>query len=312
MLWTYWGKDSDYAEKVQGLREAMAATIFGVATDYQRAFCLYGVKYAGKTQILNIMQGLMPKGTACSVTPDKFGEKFESTELAGKLLNYAGEMSGRNKINGAIFKMIIEGSQIQGQFKNKPVFAYHPVAAHWFGTNHLPQVDEMDGGFSRRWLFFKFDHPLDPKMAVDRIAERVVQEEASAVMAWAVAGILSLRANKGYTESKGHFECKRDTETHGDSVLFWLGRLREQSRVRYGAAEHTTSIKKFTSVEDLFRAYRLFCSSQGSVRHVSLQNFIERMKEHAISYKFVPMRGLEGGVTAFSLITLVESPGVST
>lgn len=310
MLWTYWGKDHDYEQKVQGLREAMAATIFGVAPRFQRAFCFQGVRFAGKTQIIHTMVNLMPSGTICTVPPEKFGEKFESTELAGKLLNYAGELDERHPINAKMFKMIIEGSQIQGQFKNKPVFAYKPKAAHWFGSNAAPKADSWDGGFERRWLFFKFDHPLDPEKRIPDLAERVVSEEAAAVMAWAVQGITKLWERNDYTESAGHKECLEDMKRKGDTVLFWLGHLKEHERVRFGVAEHMTVTKKFTSVEDLFRAYRLFCSSVASAPHVSLQTFIGRMTDQGIFMGFNPIRGVTGGVTGFYLITLAEKPVV--
>lgn len=308
MLWTYWGKDADYKEKVQGLREAMAATIFGVAPRFQRAFCFQGVRFAGKTQIIHTMVGLMPPGSHCSVPPEKFSEKFESTELAGKLLNYAGELDEKHPINAKMFKMVVEGSEIQGQFKNKPVFAYKPKAAHWFGSNAAPRADSWDGGFERRWLFFKFDHPLDPADRIPDLAERVISEEAPAVMSWAVQGITDLLKRNDYVESQGHKECLEDMKRKNDSVLFWLGHLREHGRVRYGVAEHSLVTKKFTSVEDLFRAYRLFCSSVASAQHVSLQTFIARMVDQGIFREFSPIRGVTGGITGFYLITFVDAP----
>lgn len=304
MLRDFWGKDVDFDQKVDGLQEAMAATLFGVATRYQRVFCFKGTAGAGKTRIIHLMEKLMPPGTTSTVPPEKFGEKFESTDLAGKLLNKAGELS-RNKINGKLFKMIVEGSEIQGQFKNKPVFTYSPKAAHWFGSNVNPAVDDPDGGWSRRWLFFRFDHALDPAKRVAFYEDDVLREEKEAIMAWAVQGIRRLRANQEYTLSQSHFEASEDMNRSGDSVGFWLGRLMESERCRIGAAQHQTVATKSTSIEALYRVYRMFSTTTGGVSPVALSTFIERMEAHGQKLGFFPNRQPGGGVTGFLFFTLV-------
>lgn len=305
MLHNYWGEDEDYKDKVQGLREAMAATLFGVATRYQRAFLFKGISGAGKTRIITIMKRLMPAGTGCSVPPEKFGEKFESTDLAGKLFNEAGELSDTARIPSKYFKMIIEGSELQGQFKNKPVFHYQPMAAHWFGSNVVPKADSMDSGFLRRWLIFRFDRPFPPEKRVPDIVGDVLREDKEALMAWAIEGIKTLKANQEYHMSKSHHEEVAEMVRKGDSVRFWIGHLLDLGQVRIGMADHSTSIQKFTSVEHLFRAYRLFSSSTAGVSHVGLQRFVERMVEHGTLMGFSPIRQQGGGISGFMWITLV-------
>jgi phage/plasmid-associated DNA primase len=308
MLRDFWGEDEDYLDKVQALREAMAATIFGVATRYQRAFIFKGVAGAGKTRILHLMRSLMPPGTHSAVPPEKFAEKFESTELAGKLMNLAGELS-KQKIPGKYFKTIIEGGELQGQFKNKPVFSYNPICAHWFGSNHWPKVDDPDGGWLRRWLFFRFDRPLDPAKRIDNVEELILGEEREAIMAWAVEGIRTLKINREYRLSKSHYESIEEMNRSGDSVGFWWGHFVESGRLRFGMAQHTQATQKFTSVDHLFRAYRLFCSSTAAVSHVGVQTFIERMVEIGVKKGFSPIRQEGGGITAFLFLTLcAESP----
>lgn len=303
MLRDFWGEDEDYLDKVQALREAMAATIFGVATRYQRAFIFKGVAGAGKTRILHLMRSLMPPGTCSAVPPEKFAEKFESTELAGKLMNLAGELS-KQKIPGKYFKTIIEGGELQGQFKNKPIFSYNPICAHWFGSNHWPKVDDPDGGWLRRWLFFRFDRPLAPEKRIDNVEELILGEEREAIMAWAVEGIRTLKINREYRLAKSHYESIEEMNRSGDSVGFWYGHYVESGKLRCGVAAHTQITSKFTSVDHIFRAYRLFCSSTAAVSHVGVQTFIERMVEIGVKKGFSPIRQEGGGITAFLFLTL--------
>lgn len=55
-LYQSWGEDSDYADKVQALREAIAATMFQQAWKFQRAFCLHGVPESGKSVLKGIVE----------------------------------------------------------------------------------------------------------------------------------------------------------------------------------------------------------------------------------------------------------------
>jgi phage/plasmid-associated DNA primase len=153
---------------------------------------------------------------------------------------------------------------------------------------------------------------LPPEKRIENVEEMILGQEREAIMAWAVQGIVSLKLNREYRLSKSHYECIEEMNRNGDSVGFWWGHFVESGRLRYGMAQHTQVTPKFTSVDHLFRAYRLFCSSTAGASHVGLQTFIERMVEVGVKKGFSPIRQEGGGITAFLFLTLcAETPVAS-
>src|SRR4029077_8469030 len=125
-----WGGDEDYADKVNALQEAMAVTMFGLGSRFQRCVCLIGPSRSGKSRILNLMDKLMPPGTRSAINPSDWKDRFLPAELHGKLLNVAGELSGNTRISGSKFKEIVTGETITAQRKNQDPFEFRPTCTH--------------------------------------------------------------------------------------------------------------------------------------------------------------------------------------
>ena len=157
MLHDFWGEDPDYRDKVKLLQEAFAVTLFGVTPEYQKAFTLFGVAHSGKTQIRYVLENLMPKGCVSSIPPSAWSDKFLPAGMLGKLLNVAGEISDNDMIDGPMCKQIVGGEMIVGQFKHCMPFDFSPRCAQWFLGNHLPRSKDNTKGFTRRFMFLKFN-----------------------------------------------------------------------------------------------------------------------------------------------------------
>jgi putative DNA primase/helicase len=125
-----WGHDPDFQDKMAALQEAMAATMMGIAPRYQQAICLFGQAGSGKSRIPEILKGLMPSGCFSAVPPTEWADKFMPAQMAGKLINFAGEISENKYIAGDRFKEIVEGATITAQHKGQQLFRFQPTAAH--------------------------------------------------------------------------------------------------------------------------------------------------------------------------------------
>lgn len=310
MLAAYWGDDPDFAQKVEALQQAYAATMFGLSPRFQRCYCVQGVAGSGKTRIIEIIKGLMPAGVSSTLPPTDWGGKFELAEMAGKLINIAGELDETAKIDGAIFKQVVEGAELTAQYKFMSPFQYRPIAAQWFASNHLPTGRDSSDGFARRWLIFRFNKPLDK--AVKREAdyhERVLLEEREAIAAWAVQGLAGLKAANEYILPPSHAYVVDEMMNKMNSVRFFLASLKEQDKILLGAGEHNETQTTDTSTDHLFTAYRSFCIGSANVSPVGFQSFLSRMEELKDSFGFqVHKYKREGSGTtavAYRYLTLV-------
>lgn len=270
-LWDCWGGEPDFDERVEAVRESIAATMFGIAWKFQRAICCFGVAGTGKSVMLDIMQGLMPKNAVCSVKPGDWDDTFLPAMMHGKLMNRAGELSDTKMIPGDMFKLIVEGSEISAQHKHKAIFDMQPKCAHWFGSNHLPRSRDSSGGFTRRWLFHHFTRIVDRATKNINLAREILDEESEAIMAWAAAAVPGLVSRHDYTESQTHKALAQSMAVSNNSVRQFLVQSQE---LRIGKDDKA----KLTETA-LYDRYYSFCISTTNAKPVNLSNFRHRMVE---------------------------------
>jgi len=282
MLESFWGDDADYGDKVRLLQEAFAVTLFGVAPRYQKAFMLFGMPHGGKSQIRFVLEGLMPKGCVSLVAPSDWANPFLPAEMAGKLLNIAGETSEQSMIDGEKFKQIVGGEPIVAQKKHQQPFSFEPKCAQWFLGNHLPRSRDSSEGFTRRFMFLKFNKafPMTAGVKVNDYFKVVIDEEREAIAAWAVDGMRALR-DQGhiFTEPASHRECAERVAERNNNVRLFLVGLQQQGRIRLGEQAHKGQNVSSTSVSDLYNVYRAFCFGSGGVSPVAQQSFTDRLEE---------------------------------
>lgn len=269
LLQDAWGDMDCYEEQVMALQEAIAATMFGVAPVFQRAICLYGVPHSGKSQVMDVVAELMPEEARSLCSPINWSDKFAPATMAGKLINLCGELPDDGIIEGSMFKMVIDGQEIQGQFKGKDIFHFRPVCAHWFSTNHLPRTKDSSDGFTRRWMFLEFPKRVPSEQKILRLAYNIISEEREAIAAWAVKGLERLKKNRGYTLSSAHKRLEEEVANQNNSVRFFLTHSQNVKR----------DVNGFVDEFSLHNAYWSFCVSVGGSKPVGIRNFRQRMKE---------------------------------
>ena len=301
-IYSVWGHCPDYDLRVKALREAMCATFFGLGTSFARAILLYGIAGSGKTQLLEIIKHLLPDNTVSYVTPYKFDDKYEVTELSHALLNVCGELNELKPIPGAQFKSIMDGSTLPGQYKYGQIFSFSPVAAHWFASNYLPKTRDTSEGFSRRWLVFTFDKPVKKENKVRDIGQIIVAEEREGIAAWVVQIAKELSKKSDYTLPPSHKEIMNSISCENDTVFFFLTseegpRLLQENALQKAMSDiksatgtatptptqtpapSTANTPSKLVVQQLYEKYSSFCYAVAHAKPVGLRTFLTRLKE---------------------------------
>jgi P4 family phage/plasmid primase-like protien len=307
-----WGHDEDYEDKVAALQEAFGVTMFGEANQHQKAFLLYGVARSGKTQILELLRAIMPKDCVSAVPPEVWGDTFMPAEMSGKLLNIAGEISAHKMIDGDMFKLIIDGSEVPVQRKNQQPFKTRMKAAQWFAGNHLPRSRDSSEGFTRRFVVFDFNKRYpDDETRIPDIGKQIADQERSEIAAWAVEGYLRLK-RQGYRmtlSASSERRISQMAETN-NSVRLFLSGLQQEGLVRLGEKAHKGMRSLSTPVSVLWCTYRGFCASKAGIPPSALQSFKQRLDElqEVFSFKLTQEPGKTGGVhDTCQWLTLVTS-----
>ncbi len=269
-----WGEDEDYVEKSTALAEAIAVTMFGLAPTFQRALCLHGQGSTGKSQLLTIVERLLPDDVRCAVPPSSLNDRFMGAEMLGKLLNICNELDANKKIPDAMFKKMVVGDEMTVQRKYQAPFAFFPRCAHWFATNHIPRTDDTSDGFSRRWLFLTFNRVFRGAERVLNLGERIVQDEREGIVTWALGAFLALKERREFTLPKSHSELEGEMRNINQSVRWFLLDSGVVNTSKMGGVSTDAPVSEMA----LYNAYCAFMSEAGAARVVLLTTFREQMR----------------------------------
>ncbi|MBI2943548.1 MAG: toprim domain-containing protein [Candidatus Wallbacteria bacterium] len=260
-------EDEDFEEKACLLQEFAGACLIGIAPAKERALILLGESARnGKSQFLDVLQGLFPRDSACAVTPQQMAEPNYRARLAGKRINIVNEMPEAGILAAECFKALVTGETVSAHHKYRDPFEFVPTAGHIFSANLLPKPVDLSEGFFRRWLIVTF-HRRFGSEAEDKLGRRIVDRELAGLFAWAIAGAVRLLRQKKYTEPPSSVAAVEAWRCDADQVRQW-GEARI-SRLRLPSAG--------TSAEDAWRDYDEWREATGHGR-LSLSEFGKRLR----------------------------------
>lgn len=275
MFWRFvqhcWLGDPDFSEKVRLLQEMLSVILFGLGSRYQRAFLLHGVPKSGKSQLMKIAAALVPDGARSAVAPESWGDKFMPAEMAGKILNLAGELSERKKIDGQRFKDIVDGSEISVQKKFGQPFSVQIHCSHLFASNHLPKSEDTSGGFTRRWAILSFERPVDDVERVADIGDIIAAQEREYIVAWAITAMVRLKETGEYTLPASHHMLVSEVSRLNNPVLAFLTDNKEIVLTR--------NMDDKMTEEGLYMAYYQYSMAILQSRPIAVAEFRGKLRE---------------------------------
>jgi len=262
----FWEDDQRDA-KVDLLQEFIGAGLFGFAVDRDKALLLHGTGQDGKSQLIKIINGVLPDRAISNVSPQKMAEEYHRTMLKNARFNLVTETPSAQVLDTEAFKAIIAGDSISARDIYKSPFMFTPRAAHVFATNSPPKVNDASHGFWRRWIKVDFNRKFKRNPDPDKnegprelnLAERIIDEELKGVVAWMVEG-----AKRTYR--KGHYDvpsvCREALGEwkHGSSPMSaWM-------------FDNTDDEGGWTKASDLYAHYENWCTMRNH-RPMSQTNF---------------------------------------
>jgi phage/plasmid-associated DNA primase len=249
--------DPDADDKRKLLAELAGSAAAGIATKLRRprAIILVGERAEnGKSQILDMQRGSLPKGAVSAVSASKFGDEKFIVRLAGKQLNASDEFSSVAAISSEIFKRVITGEPIEGRDVYRSAVEFRSTAQQAFSCNQLPKfAGGMDRGVRRRIRAVTFNRVIPDAERIENIGLRVAEEEPDLVLAWTIGGATRLIKQREFTEPASSAAAMREW-LHSDSVIAWATARVEPRDLALG--EKPPGIKS-SYAHNLFRQWAL-------------------------------------------------------
>lgn len=233
--------------RIEILQEFFGYCLLSANHRFETFLILIGDGSNGKSVILEVLTETLGKQNVSQVALDAFGGEFRNAEMIGKLANIATDMQRMPRVHEGILKQLVSGEPIQINRKHKPAMSMYPTAKLVFATNHLPPFSDTSDGLWRRMLVVPFFVQFTETM-IDRYrARRIVAQELSGVLNWALEGARRLIRNDAFTRCQVCETAKYGHRHDSDPFLQFLDECCE------------TGEGLSVLADDLYVAYRGFC-----------------------------------------------------
>lgn len=200
---------------------------------YINIVMLLGGGANGKTVLLELVKAFLGGGNYSCATLQQLEERFQASQLFGKLANIAGDIPSNALKYTGMMKMLTGGDAIMSEFKNRDPFQFVNHSKLWFSANELPASYDTSDAFHRRLRVIEFTRqfmPADPGTVPKDVllARLTTPEELSGLLNLALQGLVRLRT-QGYMSGLQSIEESRlEYMRRSDSIQYFCYRFIEQ------------------------------------------------------------------------------------
>ncbi|MEN7982372.1 MAG: phage/plasmid primase, P4 family [Nanoarchaeota archaeon] len=249
----------------------------------EKAFMFIGNGRNGKSKTLELIKKFLGIEN-CSALPlsSMNSESFSLSELFGKMVNLAGDLSYTDLKETGILKQLIGRDEIQAKRKFLRDLNFVNYSKLIFACNELPKVYDLTDGFWTKWVLLEFPYKFiaekeynlleedkreNKKIMNPDIVEYISSEdELSGLLNKALESLDLILENKEFSYSKGTSEVKDIWIRQSDSFMsFCFDRLEEDYNNKISRKDLKKEYFKYC------KKYRSRFSSDKSIK-ITLEN----------------------------------------
>lgn len=219
----------------------------------QKSFVMLGKSDTGKSTLLYIVQDvLLGSENVSTLSWQALDDRFSTFQLFGKLANIFADLPTQNLKDTGTFKAITGEDYIMGERKHKDGFSFKPFARLLFSCNNIPKnYADRSNAFYNRLIIIKFENVITDDRKDGFLKENLMQE-ADGILAWALVGLKRLMDNEyRFSMTDRNIKELQSYKSENSSALSFI----DECCIFEPAAE--------TLRDDLYNAYKEFCSSNG-------------------------------------------------
>ncbi len=228
---------------------------------FEKAFMFIGDGRNGKSKTLELMKNFLGVSNCSSIPLHMLNENsYEVSELFGKMVNLAGDLSSSCLKETGVLKMLAGRDLISAKRKFLRNINFVNYSKLIFSCNELPKVFDNSLGFWSKWILLEFpfefvsegEYKQTPTKNKKVRNEDIVQEistpeELSGLLNEALDGLKRLLSNRNFSYTRGTQEVKDLWIRRSNSfTAFCMDFIKEDAE---------DSITK----KDLRKLYHLYC-----------------------------------------------------
>jgi putative DNA primase/helicase len=244
---------------------------------YEKAFFAYGDGSNGKSTLINIIKALFGVENISVVEITDMGDMLKCALMDGKLLNISSD-ARRNGLETSAFKKIVSGEPVLGKYLFKDIYTIENLPKLFVATNKLPfQNGDNSFGYYRRLLLIPFKNIIKDEDKDYELESKVIANELPAILNFAIKGMQRLNEQGQFTEAVAMKEAMNTYKESSNHVASFI------EEEQYEVVD--ASLKKGTSLIDLFTDFKRWCQTHGHNPYSS--SYLSHELEHLgyIAYK---------------------------
>jgi putative DNA primase/helicase len=177
---------------------------------------------------------------------------FLRSQLVGRRLYLAKELSRDSFKHIDLVKAIVSGDPIHVEKKHKDGYTYRPQGRFIMESNVRPSVADTTDGFFRRLCQVTFQNQI-PDERKDYNLHAKFTPEMPGIFAWAIEGLQRLLERGRFEQTRDSAEAAEQIAKHRASVKMFM----------LAATQEAESPEYMLTARELFASYQTWCTWEG-------------------------------------------------
>lgn len=214
-------------ESIRSLLEECIGYCFFRRNELGKAFILTGDRSNGKSTFLETVKAVLGEQNISALDLKELGDRFNTAMMFGKMANI-GDDIGDDFLQGsqvAMFKKIVTGNRIKGEYKGLTPFEFNPYIKMLFSANDIPRMKDKTGAVLRRLVIIPFNATFtdqDPDYDPFIKYRLVEQESVEYLINVGIEGLKRVVANNKFTKSEKVEKEIRDYEEENNPIAGFI------------------------------------------------------------------------------------------
>jgi P4 family phage/plasmid primase-like protien len=229
---------SNNDDKLRCMLEFVGVSLLGHATAMQKVLVVLGTGGNGKSQYLDVVEGVFEPHERVCVPPQMMGNEYRRYQFVGASINLINEVSAsRMRAEAsAAFKAIVSGDHIEGRHIREMPVTFSPRAGHIMSANTLWMIEDESDGMFRRLMVVRLTEQFHESLnRVRDLGKSVLAVEHHDIFDLFVRhGIEALKRGE-YTTPSDSVEEVAEWKRSQDPVAQWIHEEMEETPATHGA-----------------------------------------------------------------------------
>lgn len=190
-----------------------------VDTRLQKFLVITGLGGTGKSTVVRLVNNAIGKENISSLSLQDLNERFNATNLFGKILNSCADIPSKAMEQVDIIKKITGEDMIKGEYKGGAVFFFNSYAKLMFSANEIPiSLDDKTNAYYRRFLILR----IDKRCHTIPNLEKRLTESVDDFIFLAVQALHRMYMNGSLQESKNSIDSVMELYMASDTVTAFI------------------------------------------------------------------------------------------